>query len=110
VINHPAVTCAIIGPRIMERLESQLPAADVTLTADVLDRIDELVAPGAMINPDDNNYGQAECSRLRPADATLNTDPGACPPESTTSLPWSRRRLPIGASPDSPQSRRSRGG
>ena len=33
VINHPAVTAAIIGPRTMEQLESQLPAADVTLTA-----------------------------------------------------------------------------
>ena len=27
VINHPAVTAAIIGPRTMEHLESQLPAA-----------------------------------------------------------------------------------
>jgi aryl-alcohol dehydrogenase-like predicted oxidoreductase len=60
VINHPAVTSAIIGPRTMEQLESQLPAADVALTADVLDRIDELVAPGVTINPDDNNYSQAE--------------------------------------------------
>ena len=29
VINHPAVTSAIIGPRTMEQLESQLGAADV---------------------------------------------------------------------------------
>ncbi|MDT0323084.1 aldo/keto reductase [Streptomyces millisiae] len=60
VINHPAVTAAIIGPRTMEQLESQLPAADVTLTSDVLDRIDELVAPGVTINPADNSYGEAE--------------------------------------------------
>ena len=60
VTSHPAVTAAIIGPRTMEQLESQLPAADVTLTADVLDRIDELVTPGLTISPDDNNYGQAE--------------------------------------------------
>ena len=46
VINHPAVTAAIIGPRTMEQLESQLGAADVTLSADVLDRIDEIVPPG----------------------------------------------------------------
>jgi aryl-alcohol dehydrogenase-like predicted oxidoreductase len=26
-INHPGVTSAIIGPRTMEQLESQLPAA-----------------------------------------------------------------------------------
>ena len=29
VVNHPAVTSAIIGPRTMEQLESQLPAAEV---------------------------------------------------------------------------------
>jgi aryl-alcohol dehydrogenase-like predicted oxidoreductase len=60
VINHPAVTAAIIGPRTMEQLESQLPGAEVTLTADVLDRIDKLVAPGVTINADDNSYGEAE--------------------------------------------------
>ena len=60
VISHPAVTAAIIGPRTMEQLESQLPGADVTLTVDVLDQIDKLVAPGVTINPDDNSYGEAE--------------------------------------------------
>jgi aryl-alcohol dehydrogenase-like predicted oxidoreductase len=60
VINHPGVTSAIIGPRTMEQLLSQLSAADVTLSADVLDRIDELVAPGVTINPEDNSYGTAE--------------------------------------------------
>jgi aryl-alcohol dehydrogenase-like predicted oxidoreductase len=60
VINHPGVTSAIIGPRTMEQLVSQLPAADVTLSADILDRIDELVAPGVTINPEDNSYGAAE--------------------------------------------------
>jgi len=59
-INHPGVTAAIIGPRTMEQLESQLPAADVTLSPDLLDRIDELVAPGVTINPEDNSYGVAE--------------------------------------------------
>ncbi len=60
VINHPGVTSAIIGPRTMEQLLSQLSAADVTLSADVLDRIDELVAPGVTINPEDNSSGAAE--------------------------------------------------
>ena len=46
VIDHPAITSAIIGPRTMEHLESQLGAADVVLSADVLDRIDEIVPPG----------------------------------------------------------------
>jgi hypothetical protein len=44
----------------MEQLVSQLPAADVTLSSEILDRIDELVAPGVTINPDDNSYGAAE--------------------------------------------------
>jgi aryl-alcohol dehydrogenase-like predicted oxidoreductase len=59
-ISHPGVTAAIIGPRTMEQLESQLPAADVTLSTEVLDRIDELVAPGVTLNADDNSYGAAE--------------------------------------------------
>ncbi|WP_213814275.1 aldo/keto reductase [Glaciihabitans sp. dw_435] len=60
VINHPGVTSAIIGPRTMEQLESQLTAADVTLSTEILDRIDELVAPGVTLNPDDNSYGATE--------------------------------------------------
>jgi aryl-alcohol dehydrogenase-like predicted oxidoreductase len=60
VLNHRGVTSAIVGPRTMEQLESYLPAADFTLSADVLDRIDELVAPGVTLNPDDNSYGDQE--------------------------------------------------
>ncbi|MBT2556043.1 aldo/keto reductase [Arthrobacter sp. ISL-5] len=60
VINHPGVTSAIVGPRTMEQLESYLPAAQVNLSADVLDRIDKLVAPGVTVNPDDNSYGANE--------------------------------------------------
>jgi aryl-alcohol dehydrogenase-like predicted oxidoreductase len=56
VLRHPAVTSAIIGPRTMEHLESQLAAADVVLTDDVLDRVDEIVAPGVTINPADNGW------------------------------------------------------
>jgi hypothetical protein len=44
----------------MEQLESQLSSAEVTLSADVLNRIDELVAPGVTVNSDDNSYGEAE--------------------------------------------------
>src|SRR5205085_2530766 len=43
VLQHPAVTSAIIGPRTMEQLESQLGADKVTLPTEVLDRIDEIV-------------------------------------------------------------------
>jgi aryl-alcohol dehydrogenase-like predicted oxidoreductase len=46
VINHPAVTAAIIGPRTIEQLESQLGADEVSLDAALLDRIDEIVPPG----------------------------------------------------------------
>ena len=46
VLQHPAVTAPIIGPRTMEHLESQLGAVDVTLSTDVLDQIDEIVPPG----------------------------------------------------------------
>jgi aryl-alcohol dehydrogenase-like predicted oxidoreductase len=41
--THPAVTAAIIGPRTMEQLESQLPAADV-------------VPPGTNLNPADAGW------------------------------------------------------
>jgi aryl-alcohol dehydrogenase-like predicted oxidoreductase len=56
VVNHPAVTAAIIGPRTLEQLESQLGAADVRLDASLLDRIDEIVAPGRTINPTDAGW------------------------------------------------------
>jgi aryl-alcohol dehydrogenase-like predicted oxidoreductase len=56
VLEHPAVTAAIIGPRTMEQLESQLGAADVELSPDVLDRIDEIVAPGTNLNPTDGGW------------------------------------------------------
>jgi aryl-alcohol dehydrogenase-like predicted oxidoreductase len=56
VTNHPAVTAAIIGPRTMAQLESQLPAAELELSDDVLDRIDEIVPPGVNINPADGGW------------------------------------------------------
>jgi aryl-alcohol dehydrogenase-like predicted oxidoreductase len=67
VVNHPAVTSAIIGPRTMEQLDSQLPAADSTLDAALLDRIDEIVHPGVNLNPADTSYGEQvlEPSRRR---------------------------------------------
>jgi aryl-alcohol dehydrogenase-like predicted oxidoreductase len=66
VINHPAVTAAIIGPRTGEQLESQLGAADVRLDAALLDRIDEIVPPGT-------NFSYADAGFTPPAvaDPTL---------------------------------------
>jgi aryl-alcohol dehydrogenase-like predicted oxidoreductase len=54
-INHPAVTAAVIGPRTMEQLESQLTAVDVTLPESLLDEIDKVVAPGRALRPADSN-------------------------------------------------------
>src|SRR5690242_12867964 len=56
VINHPVVTSAIIGPRTMEHLESQLPAWEIELGDDLLDAIDEIVPPGVTLNPPDSGY------------------------------------------------------
>ena len=56
VLSHPAVTSAIIGPRTMEHLDSQLGAADVVLPPEILDKIDEIVPPGTNLNPPDRGY------------------------------------------------------
>ena len=56
VLSHPAVTSAIIGPRTMEHLDSQLGAPADGLPADLLDRIDEIVPPGVNLNPADRGY------------------------------------------------------
>jgi len=56
VLAHPAVTAPIIGPRTMEQLETQLGAADVVLSTDVLDRIDEIVPPGVTLSSADQGY------------------------------------------------------
>jgi aryl-alcohol dehydrogenase-like predicted oxidoreductase len=68
VIQHPAVSAAIIGPRTMEQLESQLGAAGVRLTPELLDRIDEIVPPGTNLNPADAGWqppALADASRRR---------------------------------------------
>jgi aryl-alcohol dehydrogenase-like predicted oxidoreductase len=49
VLNHPAVTSVAIGPRTLAQLEGQLRAPYTVLGKDVLDRIDRIVAPGAML-------------------------------------------------------------
>ncbi|HTC60300.1 MAG TPA: aldo/keto reductase [Solirubrobacteraceae bacterium] len=60
VIRHPAVTAAIVGPRTMDHLESQLGAADIELSEEVLDRIDEIVPPGVNVNPTDGGWANPE--------------------------------------------------
>jgi len=56
VLEHPAVTAAIVGPKTMEQLEDLVGARDKRLTPDVLDRIDQLVPPGTTLHPSDNGY------------------------------------------------------
>jgi len=51
VTAHPAVTSALIGPRTLDHLHSQLVAADTVLSADLLDAIDAIVAPGIDLAP-----------------------------------------------------------
>jgi aryl-alcohol dehydrogenase (NADP+) len=55
-VAHPGVTSAIIGPRTMEHLDDLLAGAEVTLDDEVLDRIDEIVAPGVDVDPGDVSY------------------------------------------------------
>jgi aryl-alcohol dehydrogenase-like predicted oxidoreductase len=55
-IAHPGVTSAIIGPHTMEQLDDLLAGADVTLTDEILDRIDEIVPPGTNFNWADAGY------------------------------------------------------
>ena len=55
-IRHPAVTAAIIGPRTLEQLESQLGGADARLDDALLDRIDEIVPPATTLNPTDAGW------------------------------------------------------
>ncbi|MCW2908289.1 MAG: hypothetical protein JWL68_3078 [Actinomycetia bacterium] len=54
VRSHPAVTSVLIGPRTPEQLDDLVAGADVDLSEDVLDRIDEIVPPGTEINRADN--------------------------------------------------------
>jgi aryl-alcohol dehydrogenase-like predicted oxidoreductase len=68
VLQHPAVTAPIIGPRTMEQLESQLGAVDVELDQALLDRIDEIVPPGTTFTRADAGWTPpaiADASRRR---------------------------------------------
>ncbi|GAA0623532.1 aldo/keto reductase [Sporichthya brevicatena] len=71
-IAHPGVTSAIIGPRTMEHLDDLLAGAEVRLTDEILDRIDQIVPPGTDVGaPDRSAY-------LPPAlqQSTLRRRPG----------------------------------
>jgi aryl-alcohol dehydrogenase-like predicted oxidoreductase len=55
VTAHPAVTSALIGPRTLDHLHTQLAATDTALSADVLDAIDTIVAPGTDLAAHEKN-------------------------------------------------------
>ncbi|MDO8147704.1 aldo/keto reductase [Isoptericola sp. b515] len=55
VTAHPGVTSALIGPRTPDHLASQLAAAETVLTAEVLDAIDAIVAPGTDLAAHEKN-------------------------------------------------------
>jgi aryl-alcohol dehydrogenase-like predicted oxidoreductase len=64
-VAHPGVTSALIGPRTMEHLDDLLAGADVTLTDEILDRIDEIVPPGTDVGaPDQSAYVPPALQRL----------------------------------------------
>jgi len=53
VLAHPAITSVLVGPRKPEHLVGLLAGAEVELSEDVLDRIDEIVPPGVDVNVGD---------------------------------------------------------
>lgn len=55
-VEHPAVTCALLGPRTIDQLDDVLGAAEMRLSPDVLDAIDEVVPPGVDLNPADAGW------------------------------------------------------
>jgi aryl-alcohol dehydrogenase-like predicted oxidoreductase len=56
VLTHPAVTAAIIGPRTFEQTVDLIEGAPVVLDDAILDRIDEVVAPGTDLDAADSGY------------------------------------------------------
>ena len=52
VLNHPALTAAIIGPRAIDPLESRFPAADVSWTTGCLSASTK-PSPSLNVNPAD---------------------------------------------------------
>jgi len=76
-IAHPGVTCALLGPHTMEQLDDLLAGFDVTLSDEILDRIDEIVPPGTDIGTLDQAYRppalQDPSLRRRPANERAAT-------------------------------------
>lgn len=65
VLEHPAISAAIIGPRTMEQLKSQLTAPEVRLENSLLDAIDTIVPPGTNVNREDGGWIPPVLSNMR---------------------------------------------
>lgn len=49
LFSQEVVTAQVVGPRNAEQLNAYLPAVDIKLSQDVLDKIDEIVPPGSAV-------------------------------------------------------------
>lgn len=71
VMAHPGVTSAILGPRTMAQLDDLLAGAEIRLTDELLDRIDQIVPPGTDVGLNEANYNPPAITtpalRRRPA-------------------------------------------
>ncbi len=56
VMAHPGVTSAILGPRTMPQLDDLLAGAEIRLSDDILDRIDQIVPPGTDVGLNEAAY------------------------------------------------------
>jgi aryl-alcohol dehydrogenase (NADP+) len=56
VMAHPGVTSAILGPRTMQHLDDLLAGAEVRLSDDILDRIDQIAPPGTNVGLNEAAY------------------------------------------------------
>jgi aryl-alcohol dehydrogenase-like predicted oxidoreductase len=66
VLVHPGITSVLVGPRTQEQLDGLISGADLELSGDILDRIDEIVPPGTDLDPADN-YNDAPPALLERA-------------------------------------------
>lgn len=57
VLRHPGVTSAVIGPRKLDQIQGYLAVDGISLSDDVLDRIDAIVPPGSSIDIADTMWG-----------------------------------------------------
>ena len=55
-ISHPGVSSALLGAHTMDQLDDLLAGLDVTLTDELLDRIDDIVPPGTDVGTLDQAY------------------------------------------------------